>query len=83
MVNLGVLGSSDRNSTGKWLNSAKLVKKKKKKKKIPVDFHRVGLEGHGDHQLIFVLKISKNSVKMVKRIVEDPHLFELWDLRDH
>jgi hypothetical protein len=31
-------------------------------KKIPVDPHRVGLEGHGDHQLRVSLKISKKSV---------------------
>jgi hypothetical protein len=44
-----------------------------------VNPHRVGLEGHGDHQLRVALKISKISVKMVKRNFEDPHLIELWD----
>jgi hypothetical protein len=51
--------------------------------KIPVNPHRVGLEGHEDHQLRVALKISKTSVKMVKRILEDPCLIELWGLGDH
>jgi hypothetical protein len=47
-----------------------------------VDPHRVGLEGHGDQQLLVSLKISKKKCQNAERILEDPHLTELWDLGD-
>jgi hypothetical protein len=42
-----------------------------------VNPHRVGIEGHGDHQLRVAHKIGKKKCKNGERILEDPHLIEL------
>ncbi len=79
LVNLRVMGSSDRNSTGEWWNSAKLV----------FFFKSCGSSqgwtwrSRGSSDKNSTEKWQK-SVTMVKRILEDPHCIGLAALgRDH